>query len=251
MKKLILHIPHASIHIPDQTGFLVSNEDLQEEILKLTDWYTDDLFSNAKDHIIRAPFSRVFCDVERFADDAHEVMARKGMGVLYETSDLGETIRKVSPVFRQKVLKEYYYPHHNMLKEAVQQQLIREGKTLIIDCHSFPDQPFKRDLNKQPNRPDFNIGTDDFHTPQKLVDTAAEFFNSKGYSVGINWPYTGTIVPLDYHKTNKKVKSIMLEINRKLYLRDSGNQKSDGYAEIRMITQEFLELLKSSFFLNL
>ncbi|QIA06473.1 N-formylglutamate amidohydrolase [Draconibacterium halophilum] len=66
MKQLILHIPHASTQIPDYTGFLLSSEALQEEILKLTDWYTDELFANKRDEAIIAPFSRVFCDVERF-----------------------------------------------------------------------------------------------------------------------------------------------------------------------------------------
>ena len=63
-KKAILHIPHASIHIPSLEGYEVKRDVLNNEILKLTDWHTDDLFYSAIDEVINAPFSRVFCDVE-------------------------------------------------------------------------------------------------------------------------------------------------------------------------------------------
>lgn len=66
------------------TTFLAISEVLDSEILKLTDRYTDELFSNTTDIIIIALFSRIFCDPERFADYSMEAMAKFGMGVLYE-----------------------------------------------------------------------------------------------------------------------------------------------------------------------
>jgi N-formylglutamate deformylase len=56
MKNLILHIPHSSTKIPLKEGYCVSDEILNQEILKLTDWYTDDLFENEIDYSIKAPF---------------------------------------------------------------------------------------------------------------------------------------------------------------------------------------------------
>lgn len=90
--KIILHIPHASTNIPIIDGYIVDTVVLDNEILKLTDWYTDDLFCSEQDEMIIAPFSRIFCDPERFTDDAMEVMAQHGMGVLYEKGDDGKTI---------------------------------------------------------------------------------------------------------------------------------------------------------------
>ena len=61
-------------------GFVVEENTLIMEMLKLTDWYTDDLFYSQDDEIIKADFSRIFCDPERFTDDALEIMAQHGMG---------------------------------------------------------------------------------------------------------------------------------------------------------------------------
>ncbi|MFM1777362.1 MAG: hypothetical protein RLZZ260_929 [Actinomycetota bacterium] len=71
-------------------GYVTDEKFLEKEMLKLTDWYTDDLFDSKDDEIIRADFSRIFCDAERFTDDEQEVMAKFGMGVLYEKTDDGK-----------------------------------------------------------------------------------------------------------------------------------------------------------------
>jgi N-formylglutamate amidohydrolase len=220
LRQLILHIPHSSPHIPFKDGYTVPDDIIQNEINKLTDWYTDDLFHSESDITIKADFSRIFCDVERFPDDKDEIMSEFGMGVLYTKTDSGEPLRNITPDLRNKILNEYYYPHHKKLSDAVKIQLEKSSAVLIIDCHSFPNIPFERDLNKVVPRPDFNIGTDSFHTPDKIKDTASEFFKSKGYSVFIDKPYKGTFVPLKYYRKNKNVQSIMLEVNRKLYMNE-------------------------------
>jgi N-formylglutamate amidohydrolase len=43
-----------------------------------------------------------------------------------------------------------------------------------------------------------------------------------GYSVEINAPYQGTIVPAKHYKKDPNVHSIMIEVNRRLYM-DSAN----------------------------
>jgi len=245
-KKIILHIPHSSTHIPLSDGYLVDPITLEKEILKLTDWYTDDLFYSSEEEMIVAEFSRIFCDPERFTDDSQEVMAQYGMGVLYEKSDTGEVNRIVTPELKEKVLTSYYWKHHNKFNTAVNNQLDHYGKVTIIDCHSYPSKPLKRDLDKNPNRPDFNIGTDSFHTTKELIDLSVSFFKKAGYTLGIDWPYTGSIVPLEHYKKNKNVSSIMLEINRALYLNEPTNQKSETYYQIKQIASEYIQTIKNS-----
>lgn len=244
MKQLILHIPHSSINIPFNDGYVVTEEFLESELLKLTDWYTDDLFYSEQEITVTADFSRIFCDPERFPDDSQEIMSKYGMGVLYEKSDSNAILRIISQELRERILSEYYRPHHKKLNDAVNFQLEQFSQATIIDCHSFPNIPLERSLDKNLERPDFNIGTDSFHTPQKLIDVSVDFFKKAGYSLGINRPYSGSIVPLMHYQKNRNVQTIMLEINRKLYLKEQSNEKSDRYTEIKNLTKEFINTIK-------
>lgn len=243
--KIILHIPHSSTIIPIREGFIVNDEIIDKEVLKLTDWHTEDLFFSEVHEMIVYPYSRIFCDPERFEDDNLEVMAKVGMGVLYEKSDSGTTIRKVNPKLKDLIINNYYHKHHKQLTAAVNHQLKLFGKVLILDCHSFPNSPFERDLSQNPNRPDFNIGTDSFHTPKYLIDESISFFENKGYSLGIDWPYSGTIVPLLHYQKNKNVNSIMLEINRKLYMNEANARKTENYHAVKKVIGEYLQFLNS------
>ena len=92
--------------------------------------------------------------------------------------------------------------------------------------------------------PDFNIGTDVFHTPKEIVDVAYNYFTEKGYSVGIDAPYSGTIVPLKYYKKSRNVNSIMLEVNRKLYLDEPTNKKSLEFEKTKTVVHGFIEMMK-------
>jgi N-formylglutamate deformylase len=243
-RKIILHVPHSSTTIPFTDGYVISKDALAKEILKLTDWYTDDLFQSDEHEMIRADFSRIFCDPERFTDDSQEIMTQYGMGVLYEKNDDGTLMRVVTPELRTRILRDYYDKHHTKLGNAVNRQLELCGKALILDCHSYPSKPFKRDLDTSSSRPDFNIGTDSFHTPKHLIELSKAFFEKAGYSLGIDWPYKGSIVPLEHYQKNKNVQTIMLEINRALYLKEPTNEKSENYSEIKRIVGNFIKIIK-------
>jgi N-formylglutamate amidohydrolase len=246
-KKLIIHIPHSGTSIPLLDGFIENKIVIEKEISKLTDWYTDELFNSEEDEMIIPRFSRIFCDPERFKDDEFEIMSQIGMGVLYEKTDEGNFLRKVTPELRQNIIANYYDKHHQQLSQAVKRELDVYGKAIIVDGHSYPSIPLKRDLSQIEDRPDFNIGTDSFHTPVEMVEFSESFFKKHGYSLGIDWPYKGTIVPMEYYYTNKNVSSIMLEINRKLYMNESSIAKSDNFTKINKITQEYINELKKRF----
>ena len=250
MKKLILHIPHSATNIPLREGFIADETKIQKEIIKLTDWYTEELFHSDSDEMIVTPFSRLFCDVERFENDEDEIMSKVGMGVLYDRFDNGEVLRNVTTQLREKVVRDYYREHHHRLTQAVTTQLEQEGSALIIDCHSFPSTPLLKAIDQSNNPPDFNIGIDPFHTPSELTAIAIDYFRNLGYSCGLDWPYSGTIVPMDYYQKNKNVHSIMLEVNRKLYLKEPTNNKSSNYEEIKKVIEGFLTKLKDKFINN-
>jgi N-formylglutamate amidohydrolase len=247
MKKLILHIPHSSNNIPFYDGYLLEKKQLDDEILNLTDWYTDELFFSKDDEMIVADFSRIFCDPERFEKNEDEPMFKKGMGVLYEKTDGNLEMRKIDSELRNKIIDNYYKPHHERLNNAVKEQLEKYGKAIIIDCHSLSDQPFLRDNDQTTIRTNFSLGTDSFHTVTKLEKITKDFFESCYGEVDINKPYEGTIVPMTYYKKNQNVLSIMIEVNRKLYLNPGTNIKNENFNSVKYNISSYLELIREKF----
>jgi N-formylglutamate amidohydrolase len=245
MRKLVLHIPHSSAVIPDFEGYVSTENEIQQEIIKLTDWYTDDLFDSELDDKIITPFSRIFCDVERFADDELEVMTKFGMGALYEKLDNGNQLRIVNPKLKSDVLNNYYWKHHNRLNTVVNNHLEQTKSCLILDCHSFPSSPLTRALVQDEIRPDFNIGTDSYHTPKYIIDESINYFETNGYTLGLDTPYSGSIVPMEYYQKDPRVTSIMLEVNRRMYLNEPTNEKSMNYQKTKEVVQDYIKILKS------
>ncbi len=119
---------------------------------------------------------------------------------------------------RQELLERYYIPHHQKLTEAVEESLLANHHCLIIDGHSFPALPLPYELEQTAFRPDFCLGTDDFHTSEELVATVEKELESCGYSIARDQPFSGTIVPMKHYRKDQRVQSLMIEINRWLYL---------------------------------
>jgi N-formylglutamate amidohydrolase len=160
-------VPHASTVVPDDVigQFVVSPAELALEVDLMTDHLTDRLYASPYATIVRFPVSRLVVDPERFESDDREVMASRGMGVIYTRTSGGAWLRRVLTTDeRERLLDRYYRPHHAALTAAVAEQLDRHGHCLIIDAHSFPSRPLPYELQQDVNRPDICIGTDDFHT---------------------------------------------------------------------------------------
>lgn len=208
----ILHIPHAGNEIPNFDNYLLPKEKIIQEHYLLTDLGTNKLFNTPFTSLL-FPYSRVYCDVERLPDEQEEMFA-KGRGFYYTHTDNGELLRSIK---EKNEVKKIYENWHLKLEKSVQKKLDKYGTATIIDCHSFADIPFSSDLDQSKNRPDFCLGTDNFHTPAYLLNFIKQRLENEGYSVHINSPYSGTIVPLKYYKTNNNVHSIMVEVNRKLF----------------------------------
>ena len=244
MMNLILHIPHASLRIPDYGQYLLPRDAVDTEALHLTDLYTDELFVGGHhDTAIQADFCRVYCDVERFDNDALEPMSKFGMGATYVQCDDGRQLRSLTPAERDAIMQTCYFPHHKRLTEAVDAAVLQTGEARIVDCHSFPDRPLQCSLYQGDAKFDFNIGTDTFHTPAEWIEASVKFFANHGFRLGIDEPYAGSIVPIKHYQKDKRVKSIMLEVNRNLYM-NNNYTRGPRFAEIKDVITEFLNVLR-------
>ena len=203
----------------------------------MSDSYTDELFNikGIKQHIF--PISRLVCDVERFRDEDDEEMTKQGMWVCYTKTSDCKSLKMVDDKHKQEILKLYYDKHHSAFECQVEEMLKKYRECLIIDAHSFSSTPLPYELHSQELRPDICIGTDDFHTRQKVTEYFYNAFSELGYKVGINNPFCGTIVPLKYYGRNKNVHSVMLEINRSLYMDEIIGEKNKNFFNIKQDIQ--------------
>ncbi len=241
MNKVIVHIPHSSTDIPEEYKklFVVDDEKLSKELLLMTDRYTDELFEHGNSVVF--PVSRLVCDVERFRSESDEEMTEKGMWVCYKKTSDGKPLKICTDEHKNEILTRYYDVHHKKLTEAVESALKEHGECIIVDAHSFSSAPLPHEKSQETPRPDICIGTDDIHTPYQLLEFCKDFFESKGYSVKTNCPFGGTIVPVDCYGKNEQIKSVMIEINRSLYMNEQMDKKTEKFEDIRHLISKFLE----------
>lgn len=223
-KSIVLHIPHASPVFP--FGLSSWENGIHSEITRWTDWYTDWLFASStrldsRIIPISYPFSRFFCDVERLENDPLEEI---GQGIFY--TRFGLLNRSVSD--DEKLFALHSFHEH---RQRLVQALIPGA--LLVDCHSFP-----ADLSDT----DICIGlNDDWSRPDKgLIDRVVSHFRSKGYSVGLNEPYSHSISP----ETGFRYSSLMIEVNKRAYLLDDLELDISKASVLRRCIEEcFLDLL--------
>ncbi len=234
---MLLHVPHDSTNIPSSVRdqFLLKDAELNAELLRMTDHWTLDLFAQGvpEHQIVRAEVSRLVVDVERFDDDSQEIMAARGMGAIYQSSAHGLALRRLLRLEeRESLLSTWYWPHHKRLELAVEKALAAYGHALVVDAHSFPSSPLPYELDQRPDRPDICIGTDSFHTPQGLEEAFVTAFSRAGFSVSVNSPFSGALVPKRHYGQDKRVASAMIEINRRLYMDEISGRRLDNFTAV-------------------
>jgi len=234
---VVVHVPHSSLEIPEEYGrsILLGQKPLWREMRRMTDAFCDELY-DAPEFPVRivAQYSRFVCDVERFRDDKQEPRAKFGQSLMYTRTIFGRRLRIYDEELREKILLEVYDPHHEKLTAAVEQALEKYGKCLIIDGHSFPTLTPVKPLGIL-TRPDFDIGTDSYHTPDSLRDAICDKVKELGYSVKLNTPFSGAITPMKFYQKDKRVVSVMFEANRRLYMNSKDMTKSATFEKTRKV----------------
>ncbi len=201
----------------------------------MTDWFTDEIFGDmtgAPDVIF--PVSRLVLDPERFENNHHELMSKRGMGVIYElTSSQRPLRRNLNPSERNRLIDNYYRPHHRSLTDLTGQFIAEHGSCLIIDGHSFPRLPLAYEIDQDMERSEICIGTDDYHTPDSLKDAAVSMFSAAGFTVAVNSPFAGALVPSEFYRSDKRVLALMIEVRRDLYMDEDRAEKLPSFNMIR------------------
>ena len=235
----LINIPHASTYIPKeyQKDYIISETELIDNTFKFADLYTDFLYKGLfdKNEVLKAKYSRLFIDMERFEDDNLEEQYKHGMGWYYTKSPFVDKIIRTEE--SKNIIINLYHEYHNELTNITSDILEQDGIARIIDCHSFSSTT----LRFQPSdiqKPEICLGFEDYHKDAEFIETFIEEF--KDYDVSFNKPYAGSIVPLQFYKKDKRVFSTMIEINKKLYMDEITFEKKE--AEYFKLQEHFYNL---------
>ena len=242
-KHYLIHLPHSGRDIPDyfMSDYLLSKDELRENVDQYCDLFTDELFGDLFKYFggVQSNYSRLFFDPERFGDDAAEHMYKKyRLGWFYENAILAkQPLRKLNNKIK---IRAYYDAHHKELNQKTAEKLSLYGKCSVIDCHSFSNERYWFHDEKLA-LPDICIGFEDKHVNRGLVQIIQEEF--KEYEIGINTPYAGSLVPTNYWGKDFRVKSVMIEINKRLYLEPDNITKSENFEIIKQKLNSILQKL--------
>jgi N-formylglutamate deformylase len=246
---LLGHIPHSSQYIPQdiRRSLLIGGTELESELLEATDRYVDELFFSIYENggvSAIYNYSRLVVDPERFEEDELEPLSQRGRGAVYTRTSGGKILRMDhGEKDREALLDRFYSPYHQAVEREVQSLLDDFGECLIIDCHSFSSIPLPFEPDQDSERPDICIGTDPFHTPASLTEAVESFFDGVHLKVNRNKPYAGTYVPSKYMKRDKRVSSIMVEVNRKLYMDEKRGNRGPSFKYMKGLCAQFVRVI--------
>jgi N-formylglutamate amidohydrolase len=168
------------------------------------------------------------------------------MGAIYTKTLEGLPLRReLSGEEKKSLLDKYYHQHQAKVEKRVEEALEDNSIAVIVDCHSFPSEPFPYEKLSKYKRPDICIGADfSHHTPEWLRNLTRQHFSKLGYSVLFNDPFEGCYIPTNFYKKDKGVFGVMIELNRKLYIDEATGKKTKGYSALKTHIQEYYIKLK-------
>jgi N-formylglutamate deformylase len=250
---LVIHVPHSGTEIPDaeRLHLLLDDEELELEIGRMTDWFTDTIAADAVNasgvstSVFVNNVSRLIVDPERFLDDT-EPMTAIGMGAVYRVTSQLRDLRHPDENEEKRLLDEWFHPYAAAFAELIEQKLRDHGEAIIVDLHSFPEFPLPYELDQEVVRPGICLGTDEFHTPKELREAAVAAFVGISGGVDENRPFSGTYVPLSHWRRTSAITSIMIEVRRDLYQAQPGGYVNSGYPVLTGHLAAFLSGIVSS-----
>lgn len=111
---------------------------------------------------------------------------------------------EISPITRERLLALYYHSYHSALENLVTDAVATFGYCLLIDCHSFGTAPLGSLFDHEEQKyPDFCIGTDAKNESGSITGNLVEAAKEEGWSVSLNYPYAGVVVPTNGMETNE------------------------------------------------
>lgn len=225
---MILNIPHSGTNTLDRNVKRI-------DIIRGTDWFTDELFLHINAERVVQQHSRFIVDCERLPDDI-EPLFKEGYGIVYTKDFDGNDIE----VTNKEAMLKIYEDHHKELNFQTKKMLCDIPVVFIVDCHSYGDAQIISDI-------DFCLGINADFTNVEMLEKIKKHLEKNGFKVGVNKPYGNAIVPNQF-SGNELVKSIMVEVNKRLYLKNQNTErfeKSNDFEKTQKMITEILEIISA------
>jgi N-formylglutamate deformylase len=176
-------------------------------------------------------------------------VAIRGLGLIKTKSRYGEPLqeKKLTVAEIQERFDNYYHPYHRELKRIVDETYAKHGALWQLSCHcmSAVGAPTHADAGKP--RADFCLGNLEGQTSsQGFIEFVAAEIRKLGYSVTLNDPYVGNELNRRHGAPAKGIESIMVEINKKLFMDTKTFRKTEGFAKLKADLDKLLATLAAA-----
>ncbi|KAJ1422344.1 hypothetical protein B484DRAFT_452424, partial [Ochromonadaceae sp. CCMP2298] len=256
---LVLDSPHSGVFFPN--GFKPAAP--YSAWMSSVDLHVEKLFGSASMQgasLLSAHFGRCLIDCNRDPDDIDSELLKEpwptplnpgektklGLGLLRRFALPGVEMHAglLSVETVQSWLHSYYFPYHRTLKEILDEKVAKFGCVWHLNCHSMKSVANAMTKDKGKARPDFVLGDRDGTACDPAFTLfIASFLTSRGYTVYVNKPYKGAALVKNYADPINGRHSLLIEVNRRLYLDETRFEFNDRHPQLQKDLDELVAAL--------
>jgi N-formylglutamate deformylase len=259
---LVLDSPHSGHDFPGDFDAVVSEAELREG----EDCYVDELYAGGPElgaPLLAALWPRTYLDPNRHAGDMDLDLlegkwpgeyrpsgkAKIGKALIWRTLEDGRPIygRKLSVDKVLQRIGRYHAPYHTAVRELIQKNVDRFGRSFHINCHSMRAVAGKQSEEGEGSaRADFVLGDrDGTSCDPAFTEFVRAALTAMGYKVKVNDPYKGVELVRAYANPAAGRHSLQIEINKRLYMDEATLAKTPGFALLQRNLTRLLEEMKA------
>ena len=238
MKPLIVTIPHTGEELVEESTWL---RNLPENILMYdVDRFADRLYKPALDQYqiprVTTPYHRYVVDCNRWISDvdadsvegSHHPSGEYPTGLHWRQTTGGYILLKkpLTQQTHQKLVKKYYNCFFEDVDALFKQLKSKKAEKIYhLDIHSMPSKGTQ--VHRDPGKLRSDIVIGDIYgktsSPQ-WTEQVKSAYQAQGFTVSLNTPYIGGTIIEKYGHLQQGHQSLMIEINRNLYMDENTKQ---------------------------
>lgn len=256
---LIFASPHSGRRYPPE--LLADSRVSLISLRRSEDAYVDELFAGAATHgacVLSGTVARAYVDLNRDpaeldpemfderpppSPQSNSARVQAGLGAIPRISGDGQSIyrRKLSLSDAERRISAVHRPYHALLQNLVAETKEQFGCTVLIDCHSMPNNA------RGAHAPDVVLGDRFGASCHPSVTALVEAtLRRQGYRVARNTPFAGGHTTQTYGRPAARVHALQIEVNRGLYVDERTLERTNGYIRVRADMTRLAEALSAA-----